>query len=116
MKTYDVFLYDENGERHYYLCIYSQVSDNNNRLTSDAYGLFITTNSKYDILKTQKIDDYNVEIYLNNKKCFVCCDKWQRVKIDKVKIKRLKITNDKKREIMNKVNKFLSEIGRQINV
>lgn len=115
IKAYQIFYkttVSEFGEhKHYYVCIYSQRQDINNRLVSDVYGLMISTNKKFENLP----NDYNVKIEINGTPCFVLCDKMYRFKIEEtMEVKEQRLTNYQKSEIAEKLNKFYNEIKRQM--
>ncbi len=115
IKTFDIFYAPRNvGEsrKHYFVCIYSQEKDANNRLFSDIYGLMISTNPKYQKLPE---NDYNVQIEINEKTCFVLCDKWYRFEVDdSMEIKPAVLEEQTRIEIMAKLNKFIKEVKRQM--
>ena len=115
IKAYQIFYkttVSEFGEHnHYYVCIYSQRYDTNNRLVSDVYGLMVSTNRKFENLP----NDYNVKIEINGTPCFVLCDKMYRFKIEEtMEVKEQKLTNYQKSEISEKLNKFYNEVKRQM--
>lgn len=117
-NPYDIFYKEfENKDfgpsKHYYVCIYSQKIDENNRLVSDIYGLMITSNPKYNNIP----NDYNVKIEINGKVVFVLCDKLFRFKVEeKMTLIDRKLNNFEKSEIKEKLKKFLTEIERQVKL
>lgn len=115
IKQFDVFYKLNTTEfgqsKHYYVCIYSQSLDENNKLVNDVYGLMVTTNQKYFDLP----NDYNVKTEINGTPCFVLCDKWFRLKIeDTMEVKEKKFSRYEISEITEKLNKFITEMKRQI--
>lgn len=111
INPFDVFLVDTPKDKHYYVCIYTQNNDKNNRLYSDVYGLVITTNPKYDYLP---YNDYNVPIYINKKKAYVNCDKLVRIKLyDNVQKKDFVIPHEVRKDIRYNLDKFITEIKKQ---
>lgn len=119
IKPFDVFYKEYKGEfgetngKHYYVCIYVQELDENNRLKSDVYGVMVTSNMKYENLP----NDYNVKIEINGRPCFALCDKLFRLKIEEtMEVKEQKLTIYQKSEITEKLNKFYKEIQRQMGV
>lgn len=111
IEPFDIFLVNSKYDKHYYVCIYTQTLDGNNRLYSDVYGLVITTNPKYEKLS---YNDYNVPIMINDKKAYVNCDKLVRIKLyDNVQKKSYTIPNDTKKEIRYNLDKFITEIKKQ---
>lgn len=117
-NVYDIFYKefetkDFGPSKHYYVCIYSQKLDENNRLVSDVYGLMITSNQKYNKIP----NDYNVKIDINGKEVFVLCDKLFRFKVeDKMTLVDKRLSNFEKSEIREKLKKFLNEIERQVKL
>lgn len=112
LNPYDIFFAKRIGGNHYFVCIYTQSNDINNVLTEDIYGLLITTNQKYARIPK---NDYNVEIYINNRRCYVCCDKLIRInKRDAVKKKYYTLEEEEKSEIRSKFSKFINEVERQM--
>jgi hypothetical protein len=117
IKPFDIFFAQKPSDfgdkrKHYYVCVYSQALDPKNKLWNDVYGLIITTNKKYESIPE---NDYNVSIYVNGKKAFVCCDKLIRMKIDdNVEIKKKKLSKIERQRIRNNLNKFLREMAKQI--
>lgn len=115
IKPFDVFYKMTTTEfgpsKHYYVCVYSQAMDENNRLVQDVYGLMITTNQKYFDLP----NDYNVKTEINGMPCFILCDKLFRFKVeDTMEVKEKRFTRYEKSEIEEKLEKFIKEIKRQI--
>jgi hypothetical protein len=103
--------YKEKNGKHYYVCIYVQELDGNNRLKNDVYGVMVTTNMKYENLP----NDYNVKIEINGRPCFALCDKLFRLKIEEtLEVKEQKLSTYQKSEITEKLNKFYKEIQRQM--
>jgi hypothetical protein len=89
------------------------MADENNHLVNDVYGLMITTNQKYKNIP----NDYNVEIQINGKDCFVLCDKLFRFKIEEnMEILDQTLTVYKKSEVKEKLDKFMKEIERQMKL
>lgn len=118
MKAFDVFLaynYDAFGKvtaKHYYVCVYSQLHDENTVLNNDVYGLQITTNTKYLTIH----DEYVVEIKNYGKQAFVKCDMITRFERRACILREdIKISNEKKREIELKLRRFISEMNHQMN-
>lgn len=117
IRPFDIFFADkksdfDNNFKHYYVCIYTQAEDPNNKLWNDIYGLIITTNQKY---RNMTQNDYNVEIEINGHSCYVCCDKLVRMRIDRnVKLKRQKLSNEKIEEVKANFFKFIEEMKRQV--
>jgi phosphate starvation-inducible protein PhoH len=115
LLPYDVFFADKTCDfsdknKHYYVCIYTQELDTNNVLFNDVYGLMITTNQKYNKMQ----NDYNVEIMVNGRRCYVNCDKMIRLQVDeKVTIKQQRLSQTEIKEIKINLNKFLEEVKRQ---
>jgi len=113
---FDIFFADkkcdfEDNFKHYYVCIYSQQLDQSHRVLNDLYGLIITTNKKYEYIQ----DDYVVPIVINERKCYVCCDKLVRIKLDeKVQLKQYYLTEEQKEQVRVKTVKFMQEVKRQI--
>jgi hypothetical protein len=119
IKPFDIIYKEYAGEfgqessKHYYVCIYTQSEDENNRLYSDIYGLMITTNKKYENIP----NDYNVRIEINDVQCYVLCDKIFRFKIEQtMEVKDTKLTVYEKSEIKSKFDKFIKEVNRQMEV
>jgi hypothetical protein len=115
IKPFDVFYKMTTTEfgqsKHYYVCIYSQALDENNKLVNDVYGLMVTTNQKYFDLP----NDYNVKTEINGTPCFILCDKLFRFKIeDTMEVKEKKFSRYEMSEITEKLEKFIAEIKRQI--
>jgi hypothetical protein len=117
IQPFDIFYKEYKGEydgtngKHYYVCIYAQELDGNNRLKSDVYGIMVTTNMKYENLP----NDYNVKIEINGRPCFALCDKLFRLKIeDTLEVKGQKLSTYQKSEITEKLNKFYKEVQRQM--
>jgi len=115
IQPFDIFFAEKRGDfenkyKHYYVCIYTQTNDINNPLKNDIYGLIITTNQKYKNI----VNDYNVEIELNGKSCYVCCDKIVRIKLDhNVYPKHKHLKPEKIDQIKFNLSKFMNEIKRQ---
>ena len=119
IKPYDIFYKEYKGEfnatsgKHYYVCMYVQELDSNNRLKSDIYGIMVTSNMKYENLP----NDYNVKIEINGRPCFALCDKMFRFKIEEtMEVKEQKLTTYQKSEIQEKMNKFYKEVQRQMQI
>lgn len=117
IKPFDVFFAlrktDFGEKKHYYVCVYTQSEDGNNKLRDDVYGLIVSTNPKY---KNMLENDYNVEIEINGVECFVNCDKMVRIRLDEnVELKTTRLPSSKKEEIKKMLNKFLKEMERQVN-
>lgn len=111
IEPFDIFLVDTKYDKHYYVCIYAQDLDGNNKLNSDIYGLVITTNPKYEKLS---YNDYNVSIEINDKKAYVNCDKLVRIKLkDNVQKKQFFIPHQTRKEIRYNLDKFITEIKKQ---
>jgi hypothetical protein len=115
IKPFHIFYKEASAEfgsnKHYYVCIYTQNEDVNNHLVNDVYGLMITTNQKYENFP----NDYNVKIEINGKPCFVLCDKLYRFKVEQtMEVKEYKLTNYQKSEVVDKLQKFYTEIKRQM--
>lgn len=118
IKPFDILFADCNSTfggkmKHYYVCIYCQKNDNNTYLANDFYGLLITTNDKY---KKIGYNDYNVEININNRICYVCCDKLIRIQNDYTVCKKTYSLNSQEvAQIKDKFNAFILETKRQMN-
>lgn len=116
IRPFDVFYAIKNTEfgekKHYYICIYTQKEDENNKLFNDIYALFVTTNQKYENFS----NDYNVEIEINDVKSYVNCDKIVRLRIDeRMELKQTRLSKEKRKEIQTMFEKFVSEIKRQMD-
>lgn len=112
IEPFDLVLVNTKKDKHYYVCIYAQTLDGNNRLTSDIYGLVVTTNNKYENLP---YNDYNVPLEINGKKAYVNCDKLVRIKLyDNVQKKDFFIPHDKRKDIRYNLDKFITEVKKQI--
>jgi hypothetical protein len=73
----------------------------------------ITTNSKYENIP----NDYNVRIEINSKPCYVLCDKLFRFKIEQtMEVKDTKLTVFERSEVKTKLDKFIKEVNRQMEV
>lgn len=122
IKLFDVFVAEQNGQynkskRHYFVCIYNQEKDPNNRLDSDLYGIMITSNKKYETLFEQSYNDYNVEIRLDGKISYALCDKIQRIPNNLlVQKKNFTLTKGEIYNIKKYFNKFINEVKRQTNI
>lgn len=111
LRPFDIFFAERNEDKHYYVCVYSQELDGNNTLKNDVYGLIITSNQKYRYMEK---NDYNVEISINGKPSWVCCDKMVRLRINEdVTEKNIKLTRENIIQIKDKMAKFFIEIQRQ---
>jgi hypothetical protein len=112
IKPFDVFLVNNNNDKHYYICIYTQEMDRNNKLDADIYGVAMTSNTKYERLAH---NDYNVPMILNEKKVYINCDKIVRIKLkeDNVSKKNFFVPHDVRKEIRYNLDKFITEIKKQ---
>jgi hypothetical protein len=112
IKPFDVVLVNNNNDKHYYICIYTQEMDINNKLTADIYGVAITSNTKYDYMVH---NDYNVPMFINEKKVYINCDKIVRLKIkeDNVTKKNFFVPPNVRKEIRYNLDKFITEIKKQ---
>lgn len=111
IQPFDVFLVNNNKDKHYYICIYTQQKDVNNKLFSDVYGLVVTSNKKYEYLP---YNDYNVPMFINSKKVFINCDKMVRIQInDDVIRKDIFVPHHVRKEIRYNLDKFITEIKKQ---
>jgi hypothetical protein len=115
LKPFDIFYKLSQSEfginKHYYVCIYTQKQDENNHLINDVYGLMISSNQKFFGLP----NDYNVKIEINGLACFVLCDKLFRFKVEEtMEIKEKKLNTYEKSEVGEKLNKFITEVKRQM--
>lgn len=115
---YDVILANINGQNHYFVCIYTQLIDNANRLTNDIYGLVISTNKKYEHIFENHYNDYNAKIKINGKDAYVCCDKLTRISTrqERIILKHISLTENEKEDIKKYLKKFLQEVKRQTGV
>ena len=96
-------------KEHYFVCLYSQVSDSQNVLTNDIVGAIITANPKY----TKIVDEYVVKVYLS-KPSYICVDKqfrFSRTQVTYVS----KLPQKTMDEVMHKTKKFFREVERQID-
>jgi hypothetical protein len=111
IKPFDVVLVNNNNDKHYYICIYTQELDTNNKLSSDIYGVVVTSNTKYDYLT---YNDYNVPMFINAKKVYINCDKLVRIKLnDNVSKKNVFVPHEVRKEIRYNLDKFITEIKKQ---
>ena len=111
IKPFDIFFVNSDNDKHYYICIYAQEIDKNNKLSSDVYGIVITSNSKYRYLA---YNDYNVPITINEKQAYINCDKLVRIKLDSNVVKKnIFVSNEIKKEIRYNLDKFITEIKKQ---
>lgn len=112
IKPFDVVLVNTNNDKHYYVCIYTQELDRNNKLDADIYGVVITSNTKYDYLP---YNDYNVPMFINAKKVYINCDKLVRIKLrDNVSKKNINVPEQVRKEIRYHLDKFITELKTQI--
>lgn len=111
IQPFDVVLVNTDQDKHYYICIYTQELDVNNKLSSDIYGLVVTSNTKYDYLT---YNDYNVPMFINEKKVYINCDKLVRIKLNKnVSKKAIIVPENVRKEIRYNLDKFITEIKKQ---
>ena len=111
IKPFDVVLVNTNNDKHYYICIYTQELDSNNKLNSDIYGVVVTSNTKYDYLP---YNDYNVPMFINQKKVYINCDKLVRIKLNgNVSKKNINVPEEVRKEIRYNLDKFITEIKKQ---
>lgn len=111
IKPFDVVLVNNNNDKHYYVCVYTQELDRNNKLDADIYGVVITSNTKYDYLP---YNDYNVPMFINAKKVYINCDKLVRIKLrDNVSKKNINIPEKIRKEIRYHIDKFITELKTQ---
>ena len=60
-------------------------------------------------------NDYNVKIEINGIPCFVLCDKLFRFKVEEtMEIKEKKMNKYEMSEVSEKLNKFITEVKRQM--
>jgi predicted glycosyl hydrolase (DUF1957 family) len=112
IKPFDVVLVNNNNDKHYYICVYTQELDRNNKLDADIYGVVITSNTKYDYLP---YNDYNVPMFINTKKVYINCDKLVRIKLkDNVSKKNINVPEQVRKEIRYHLDKFITEVKTQI--
>jgi hypothetical protein len=109
---YRVFLADYGGKKHYFVCIYTQKADVNNRLVNDIYGVLLTTSNKTKKVY-QKHNDYNVSLLYNKRETYARCDILARFDLEKVIFKD-KIEKKYGLEIEEKVRKFIDVIKKQL--
>lgn len=120
LQAFDIILAKNVGlkgemRQHYYLVVYAQDEDDNNTLTDDFVGLLITSNKKIEKLFAMKRNDYNAEIYLNQQKVYVCCDKGERLNKQMVIEKKdYTLTEYEKNGVMFYYKKYISESLRQL--
>lgn len=112
LRPHDIFFanhYSHNGTKigHYFYCVYSQQTDESNELFRDVLALLITT---------KEVPGYNVEIEINGKKAYVCCDNPIRLMSSghNAVLKPIRLTEEKQREILNCFNDFKKEATRQM--
>jgi hypothetical protein len=108
---FDLFVGYAYGQRHYYVCIYSQDVDENNPLSNDVFGVLVTTNQKY---KKMFYNDYNVPITINGRQGYACCDKMLRFKKEDIDKKPYGIPRAVARQIKEKTIDFFTEVMRQM--
>ncbi len=122
IELFDVFLAKQDNQKnikkqHYYVCVYSQLRDENNNLANDVYGLMITSNSKYERFFAKDFNDYNVEIRFNGKIAYVLCDKVLRIQSEDIVSKQTKsLTQGEIYNIKMYFSKFMQEVKRQTNI
>lgn len=112
IKPHDIFYtehYSYSGAKigHYFYCVHAQEEDKSNDLFRDILALLITT---------KETPGYNVEIMINGKRAWVCCDNPFRLmsSVDKIDLKPFKASRKKKKEIMNCMKRFEKEKQRQM--
>ncbi|HPW96768.1 MAG TPA: hypothetical protein PK557_07385 [Paludibacteraceae bacterium] len=110
--------YKGTEKRHYFYCIYAQADDPNNTLTEDIIGLMISSNTKFERLEEQGVNDYNVQVEIFGKKSWVCVDKSFRFMLSdstcEIDKKKISLTEKEKSEILNKYSRFYLEATRQM--
>lgn len=112
IKPHDIFYaehFSHSGAKigHYFYCIHSQEEDASNHLFRDVLALIITT---------KKVPGYNVEVFINGRVAYVCCDNPMRIaaSTENVDLKRFKVPIEKQREILTCMKYFNEEIQRQL--
>lgn len=105
-------------KHHYFYCVYTQESDQNNSLSGDAVGLLISTNDKFARLAEQGLNDYNVAVTINGKKAWVCADKMYRFMLSdptcKAERKKAALGQKEKEEVLSRFTRFFLEATRQM--
>lgn len=114
VKPNDIFYaehYDYNGNKvgHYFYCVYSQINDKDNNLFRDVIGLLITT---------KDVPGRNVNVKINGKQAYVCCDNELRfiAEVGKVQNKHINLTSKEKKNVMRSYKKMNKEKEKQMKV
>jgi hypothetical protein len=104
IQAKDIFYgehYDLNGKKswHYFYCIYSQDNDKTHELFRDIIGLLITT---------KQPKGYYIEVNINEKIAYVCCDIEIRFfsSVDMVQNKHITLNKKEHKKIYECYNKF----------
>ena len=112
IRPHDIFYaehYSYSGAKigHYFYCVHSQDEDKSNELFRDILALLITT---------KETPGYNVEIRVNGKRAWVCCDNPFRLmaSVENIDLKPFKAPKKKQLEIMKCMKSFEKEKQRQL--